>query len=47
MNIIDGKEVSTIGRIQPNSLVHDDCLNAMRYIEDGSVDLVLCDPPYG
>jgi DNA modification methylase len=24
-----------------------DCLDVMREIEDGSVDMVLCDPPYG
>ena len=25
---------------------HDDCLNAMRDIPDGSIDAVICDPPY-
>src|SRR5574343_439077 len=24
-----------------------DCLQAMQFIPDGSVDMVLCDPPYG
>jgi len=28
-------------------LLHGDCLKLMRDIPDGSVDLVLCDPPYG
>ena len=28
-------------------LYNDDCLNAMKNIPDKSVDLVLCDPPYG
>ncbi len=28
-------------------LLHGDCLKLMREIPDGSVDLVLCDPPYG
>ena len=27
-------------------LRHGDCLELMRDIPDGSVDLVLCDPPY-
>jgi site-specific DNA-methyltransferase (adenine-specific) len=28
-------------------LYNDDCFNAMKQIEDGSVDLILTDPPYG
>ena len=28
-------------------LVHDDCLEAMKFIEDGSIDMILCDLPYG
>lgn len=28
-------------------LLHGDCLKLMKEIPDGSVDLVLCDPPYG
>lgn len=28
-------------------LFHDDCLNRMHDIEDNSVDLILCDLPYG
>ena len=28
-------------------LYHGDCLEVMKNIEDGSVDLVLCDLPYG
>ena len=28
-------------------LYNDDCLNAMKNIPDKSVDLVLCDLPYG
>jgi len=28
-------------------LIHDDCLNAMRGLSDGSVDAVIADPPYG
>lgn len=27
--------------------MHGDCLKLMKEIPDGSVDLVLCDPPYG
>ena len=28
-------------------LIHDDCLNIMKTIEDSSVDMILCDLPYG
>ena len=28
-------------------LLHGDCLDLMKSIPDGSVDMVLCDPPYG
>ena len=32
----------------PNGkLYHGDCLEIMKDIPDGSVDMVLCDPPYG
>jgi site-specific DNA-methyltransferase (adenine-specific) len=30
-----------------NALYHDDCLNAMQYIDDKSIDMILCDLPYG
>jgi site-specific DNA-methyltransferase (adenine-specific) len=37
------------GRIQSmkNSVIHGDCLEEMKRIEDGSVDMILCDLPYG
>ena len=28
-------------------LIHGDCLEIMREMPDGSVDMILCDPPYG
>ena len=28
-------------------LYNDDCLEAMKKIPDGSIDMILCDPPYG
>jgi len=36
-----------VGEIVPNSLVRANCLDAMKYIADESVDLILCDLPYG
>ena len=43
----DIEEVKNIGQINANSLVNADCLEAMKYIDDKSVDLILCDLPYG
>lgn len=40
-------EGGSVGQIQPNSLIHADCLEAMKYIESKSVDMILCDLPYG
>lgn len=33
--------------ISPNSIIFGDCLEQMKNIEDGSVDMILCDLPYG
>lgn len=41
------EEVKTLGQVQPNSLINADCLDAMKYIESKSIDMVLCDLPYG
>ncbi len=48
MNIYKNiQEVQDIGQIQPNSLINADCLEAMKYIESNSIDMILCDLPYG
>lgn len=36
-----------VGQVAPNSLIMADCLEAMTCIADGSVDMILCDLPYG
>lgn len=33
--------------INPNSIVNADCLDVMKYIKSNSIDMVLCDLPYG
>lgn len=30
-----------------NNILHGDCLDLMKYIPDNSVDMILCDPPFG
>jgi len=47
MIITNEKEVSAVGLIHPDTLVLGDCLEVMKHIPSGSVDLVLCDLPYG
>lgn len=36
-----------VGEIVPNSLVKANCLDAMEHIADESIDMILCDLPYG
>lgn len=33
--------------IELNTIYHEDCLEGMKRIPDGSVDLIICDLPYG
>ena len=39
--------ISSVGLVSQNTLVHGDCLDVLQYIPDGSVDMILADPPYG
>ena len=41
------KEVTDIGQVEPNCLINADCLKAMKCIKDKSIDMLLCDLPYG
>ena len=34
-------------RVETNNIYNDDCLEGMKLIADGSVDMILCDLPYG
>ena len=48
MNIYKNiEEVINIGQVKENSLINSDCLEAMKYIESNSIDMILCDLPYG
>ncbi len=40
-------QVEQQGIINPNTSVFGDCLKAMNYIPDKSIDMILCDLPYG
>ena len=37
----------SIKKVKPYQLWFGDCLELMKDIPDGSIDLILCDPPYG
>lgn len=45
-NFVSEKDVKTVGLIEPDTIIHADCLNVFEYIPDGSVDMIMCDPPY-
>ena len=42
-NVTNEVDVKVLGNVLPNTLVHGDCLEVMKYIPDGSVDLILTD----
>ena len=41
------KELESVGQLSANSLVNADCLEAMRYIANKSIDCIIADLPYG
>jgi site-specific DNA-methyltransferase (adenine-specific) len=47
LGYIDLDVVKSAGVVGRNSVVCGDCLEVMKYIPDGSVDLILADLPYG
>ena len=47
MNIVKGGDAKNIRWDEPITLVHGDCLEVMPHIPSGSVDAIICDPPYG
>lgn len=44
MNIQELKEV---GCVTKNSIINADCLDALKYVKGGSIDMIFCDLPYG
>lgn len=47
MNIIELKNLQSVGEVKPNSLIHSECIEAMRFLADKSIDMILADLPYG
>ncbi len=41
------KQLESVGQLSANSLVNADCLEAMKYIADKSIDCIIADLPYG
>ena len=39
------KKLESVGQLSANSLVNADCLEAMKYIADKTIDMILCDLP--
>ena len=47
-NFLTQKEVmENHTELVANTLVHGDCLELMKYIKDKTIDMILCDLPYG
>lgn len=47
MNVFKNiEDIVSIGELPKNSLVNADCLEAMKYIQDKSIDAIICDLPY-
>ena len=46
-NFYTYKELKAVGQVSHNTLIHADCLEAMSYIDDASIDMILADLPYG
>ena len=47
MHTLNLQETKTIGEVEPDTLIHGDCLEAMQYIRSESIDMILTDLPYG
>lgn len=47
MQSVNLEELKAIGQGSPNMLIHADCLEAMKYIPDASIDSIIADLPYG
>lgn len=41
------KKLESVGEVKPNSLIHGECIEAMRFLADKSIDMILADLPYG
>jgi len=47
MKILTMEELKTVGQCPLNCIINADCLEAMKYIKDKSIDCILADLPYG
>lgn len=47
MDILTLEDIKTTGDCPQNTIINADCLEVMDYIVDKSIDMILCDLPYG
>jgi len=40
-------DIDKIGYVPYDSYINADCFDIMKYIDDNSIDMILCDLPYG
>lgn len=41
------EDIQAVNKIEPNAIINTDCIEAMKYIADKSIDMIFCDLPYG
>ena len=47
MKILTLNDLQNVGQCPTNCIINADCLEAMKFIADKSVDCILADLPYG
>jgi len=47
MKILTLNDIQSVGQCPTNCIINADCLEAMKYIADKSIDCILADLPYG
>lgn len=41
------ENLKNVGQVKLNTIYNGDCLEGMKFVADKSVDMILCDLPYG
>jgi len=41
------EQLQSVGKVERNTIYNCDCLDGMKFIADKSIDMILCDLPYG
>jgi len=47
MSYLTLENLKSVGEVKPNILIQGDCLQVMKFLADKSIDMIICDLPYG